>query len=159
MLGIYQFNIKDYGIYVSQSSNIDKDILRQIDILNNNTHHCLVLQHLWNLYKDTIIIEEVLYVTDIEMLSLACYNYRKQLPFTIDSVYISSPVTYNKISRRYKKQKFIHLDIDNNQIVHVYNEKMEKIGLEVADKYLVSGWYKIVYLSSLRKINYVPQVL
>lgn len=154
MAGIYQFTIEGYGIYISQSINPSGSLISQCKILSAGTHHHLVLQKLWNIHYDLISYSIVKTVPQ-SILQLAAQIYRKQFPFTLDSVYRSSIISHRFISRRYTgTQRTLCLEVDHNQLVHIYDEQMKKIGIEIGVPGLQSGYYKTNTKNAMKRVSY-----
>lgn len=152
MIGIYQFNIKNYGIYVSQSYDVDKSIRLQLEVLKANKHHCYPLQLLYNLYYEDFAVEKVTEVANIDFLLSVGYAHRSTYDFTIDSAFRSSVVNTH-ISRRYcVHNKLLYLKIDPDTICHVYSSDGKKLGIEVAKRGTLSGHYKITHKNNIRRV-------
>ncbi len=143
MYTIYQFNISNYGIYVSQSLNVNSDIDKQFSILEEGTHHSLPLQLLWNLDNTLFSVKYIANIENVSLLNIVAYKYRKQFSCTLDSVYKSELVTNKYISRKYAKYRVIYLLRDHTGLVYVHDKNKQQIGIEVCSHNFQSGWYKI----------------
>lgn len=152
-IGVYSFNIKGYGVYVSQSVNVEKSIKQQYEILNESTHHCLPFQLLYNLYPDKFRCEVVINVDNLESLNMIAYRYRKQFKFVIDSPFKSVMVTDTTISRKYNKYKLLFLEVDKDNLVHIFDVNKNKLGIEVGKAGLLSGYYKTHHKEGITKLN------
>lgn len=152
MIGIYQFNIKNYGIYVSQSYDVDQSIQLQLEVLKSNKHHCYPLQLLYNLYYEDFSVEKVQQLSSVDEFLTVGYAYRSLYDFTLDSVFRSSVIDTH-ISRRYcVHNKLLYLQVDPDTICHIYTSDGKKIGIEVAKRGTLSGHYKIVRKNMIRRV-------
>lgn len=151
MLGFYSINVKGYGIYVCNSSDVYGSLNKQYDFLKLGVHHNYVLQRLYNLYPDYFVTKDIVEVDNYEKLNLVTNLYRLRFGFTLDSHMRYQILDKWYIIHKYRKNPELFIYVDKHKLAHVYDANNLQIGIELGDNF-ETGRYTHNQNTILRKL-------